>query len=63
MNKVVGRDMVTLRKGLAEERKKNTEKEEKLRKGAVRLGTEVLRMRAMAEILCQRIAVGQFSHA
>jgi superfamily II DNA helicase RecQ len=63
MKKVVGQDVENLRKTLMEERKEHTEKEDKMREGRTNLGVEVLRLRNMAEILCQRIAAGEFSGA
>ena len=63
MKKVVGQDVEVLRKAIAAERREHAEKEEKLRTGGVALGVEVLRMRNLADILCQRIAAGEFSGA
>ena len=55
--------METLSKALAEERKEHTEREDRIREGGVALGVEILRMKAMTEILYQRIAAGEFSGA
>jgi hypothetical protein len=63
MKKVVGQDLETMRKAIEEERKEHTEKEDKMREGTLGLGIEILRARAMLEILCQRIAAGEFSGA
>jgi chromosome segregation ATPase len=63
MKKVVGQDVEMLRKTMLEERKEHTEKEDRMRERGVALGVEVLRLKAMAEILCERIAAGEFSGA
>jgi len=52
-----------LRKALAEERKEHMEKEDRIREGGLKLGVEILRIRNLLEILCHRIAAGDFSGA
>jgi hypothetical protein len=61
MKKVLGQDAMKLRIALDEEREEHKKKEEALRNAILQMGVEVLKIRNMGNILCERIAAGEFN--